>query len=209
MSFITLDSYYQGSAINTGQGQLGCNTDILDRIKERLDYMIAKHCKVFFMRMDVTAPLNYDSSFVNNAFKNFLQAFLQYARRDKIIETQLVWKKEQLTSSNPHWHLVIFMNGSKTQNIYGHISKAKEIWARFLDIPSAEGYIHYCPKAPARLGELFPKTFGNGIMLQRSKGDFQYRYEYVYWWASYLAKASGSENLASNQRSFGYTQLPS
>ena len=184
--------------------------EIKDCIRDRLDAMIAQHCKVLFVRFDVRFPAgtvhqgpNIEVSCLMRALKTF------YINEG--IATHYVWVREQWSSDAPHYHAVMLLNGSKVQNSMGIWVRAADIWSRITNGPHA--LVHQCRKA-------FLGQGGSGsIMIRRPSGTaighdllvqqqaFQAAYEAALEWGSYLAKDFSKGNAPFRVREHDSSRL--
>src|ERR1700688_1071645 len=135
--------------------------EILGCIKRRIDFMIAHHCKVLFVRFDVRFPGGTVHPGPNTEISRFIKA-LRSSYTDQGIAAHYIWAREQWSSDAPHYHAVLLLNGSRIQNPMGVWAKAAEIWSRITNGPHA--LVHQCRQEPAGQG-------GNGsLMIPRPSG---------------------------------------
>jgi hypothetical protein len=201
---VTHDPAYHGLPLY--QSADGHHTEILDRIITMLNHMCSRHNKVLFMRMDVRFPANpKDPSTAlypldNEIFETFLTYYL-WQLRQAYGDVLALWAREQNTTERQqHYHLVILMDGSKTQSIYGHMKLAEELWAFYLDLPSAAGLIDHCNREPL---DCRP----NGFQIRRGADDYQDAYAEAVRWSSYLAKAESKGLAPDGVREFGSSRI--
>jgi len=181
---------------------LSCFEEILTVIKDRIDYMVSKHCRVLFIRFDVRYPACEGSPIGNNSFDRFIADFAKYLRYHKL-DCHYIWCKEFINFNKPHYHMVMLLDGNKTKSIYNHLAKADELWARSLGLPQeTKGLIDYCIKA----SDGSPQE--NGLMIERNAPDFNIMYDRCYQWASYLAKANTKGCGPKFAKEFSCSQIP-
>jgi hypothetical protein len=180
----------------------GHHSEILDKIVTLLDHMCANHNKVFFMRMDVRFPAESAYSPFNTVFERFVNYFVWRLLQD-YGEVCCMWSREQKSDDrHQHYHLIILMDGNKTQSIYGHMALAESLWDRYLDVTSPSGLIDRCDR----------EILGyrpNGFQIRRGANDYQSAYEEAFRWASYLAKVDGKGLAPINEREFASSKIPS
>ena len=90
----------------------GYRKEILDRIKERLDFSLSCHSQVMTVPMVIRFPEELQSTPDNNCFQYFIE---EYRRRlcNHGLSPHYVWVTEQNLSCNRHYHLIWFLNGNK------------------------------------------------------------------------------------------------
>jgi len=93
-------------------------TDILEHIMTCLNDMVQRHCKVFTIRLDVRFPENIHAEFNNSEISRLINRLKEYLRY-KNIDMKFTWAREQKQSHNQHYHVVLFIDGSKVQNGWG------------------------------------------------------------------------------------------
>lgn len=184
--------------------------DILNGIQARLDQMIAQHCKVLSVRFDVRFPSGYLHDGSNQALSRFMKALKEFYTWHGV-EIQYVWVREQVSSEVPHYHVVLFVNGSHRQDARGIWIKAQEVWSRI--VGGSEGLIHFC--WPWYQGH----TGVGGIMIRRPSGNaigpqlleqqqaFAAARSAALEHAAYLAKEYSKGNAPERVREFGASQL--
>ena len=91
----------------------GYRKEILDRIKERLDFTLACHSQVMTVPMVIRFPEGLQSTPDNNCFQYFIE---EYRRRlsKHGFGPHYVWVTEQNLSCNRHYHLIWFQDHQKT-----------------------------------------------------------------------------------------------
>ena len=177
----------------------GCRTDILTRLLQLMTSMNAAHCKVLFIRFDVRFPQNYFPPSDNSIFQRFFENFIRHLQRDNL-DPHYLWVREQSWEKHQHYHIVLLLDGNKTQSIYGHLKLAESLWSRALGLSDAAGLICYCTES--RDGT----TQTNGLMLKRDDPGFQNTFSTCVEWGSYLAKTNTKGNAPARVREWGGTQ---
>ena len=196
----TFDTEFNQLPINTNnEKENGCYSYLLNSIKNVMDSMINKHSKVLFLRFDLRFPDGQNYSKDNQLVKKFIYYFARNCKNMGIY-LKYIWVRERSREKHQHYHLVVLLNGNKTQNIYGHLKLCEEIWAHVLNIHNAKGLVDYC--IYNRNGDFQE----NGIMIIRNSSDFDKTYNRCFHWASYLAKINTKENI-SGVRNFGCSEL--
>lgn len=184
---------------------------ILWCIKERLDFMLAHHCKVLFVRFDVRFPLGTGHVGRNTEMSQFMKTLKAHYKAQGIA-LHYVWAREQDSSDAPHYHVVVLLNGSKVQHPMGVWDKAAEVWSDITNGPRA--LVQQCrPTGGGNSGNW-------GIMIRRVSGTatgadliaqqqaFQQDYTAAWGWASYLAKEDSKDRAPYRVREFSASRLP-
>ncbi len=92
-----------------------------------------------FCKFDFTFPkmFNYvEDSF----FSDFLAVFIKYLN-SKSYRPLYIWVREQDKSVNPHFHLVLFIDGEKKWSPHDIHIYAAQLWCKHLNIPTVSGLI--------------------------------------------------------------------
>ena len=126
----------------------GYRKEILDRIKERLDFTLACHSQVMTVPMVIRFPEGLQSTPDNNCFQYFIE---EYRRRlsKHGFGPHYVWVTEQNLSCNRHYHLIWFLNGNKIRYFQIPPHEALLYWGmalkRFYNYDgSPDGLIQVC-----------------------------------------------------------------
>jgi hypothetical protein len=180
---------------------LGCHSDILDRNLMILDAAVQSFRKAYFVRIDLRFPDDLVYPANNDLIRLFMETFRaeRMANRHRLF---YIWVWEQDSSINHHYHCCFIFDGNRTQNLYGHVAAAKEIWGRLLGVPHGQAPVWDCTRD--RYGD--PQV--NGIMVNVNAPDYELQYARCYHWLSYLAKASTKESIPAGQRKMGSSVLP-
>ncbi len=162
---------------------------ILDRIKRLLAYALYKHSRVLLVRMDFRYPDGYTFPMNNKAFSDFLKAYIEYLRYNKL-DPSYVWCTEVGNESGRlHHHLAFMLDGSKISRIYP--AQAEYEWAKALQlsVETIKGCIH----------------IANGGMIINRTSDYEFLSGINTM--SYLAKTATKPKLKSIRR-WGSSELP-
>jgi len=183
---------------------------IISCITQRIDFMIDRHCKVFFVRFDVRFPAGTVHKGPNIEISRLVKDLTSYYT-DHDIATHYIWVREQWSSDAPHYHVLLLLNGSRVQSPMGVWTKAAEIWSRITDGPSA--LIQQCRQGTMGL------TGNGGIMIRRPSSiavghdllvqqqKFQTAYGAALEWGSYLAKDFSKGYAPHRVREYGSSLL--
>ncbi len=179
----------------------GFYQSILDKMIERLELMLNRHSKVLIVRLIVRYPFEVTSDSRNDCFQYFMEEFRRHLKLEGF-DPQYVWVREQDSSHNPHYHVLIFLNGNKIQ-YYKYPFKANEIWCNAIarhhgyDCPQ-KGLIEVCSAGYDGI------PMNHGILLHR---DNEMLKQEAYRICSYLAKVNTKGNTPKNVREFGTSVL--
>jgi len=182
--------------------------DIMDVIENTCDRMTARFSRVLCIRMDVRFPTNYPHGRLNREIGDLTKRL----RENLDFEVQYVWAREQKTSGNPHYHLMVFVDGHEVRSPYRIFTAAERLWGNIVGV-NAEGLIDHCNHEHNGIAA------HNGIMLCRPNNkasdkefdeqsrEFDSARAYVLSRASYLAKTYTKGNAPYRVREYGYSQL--
>lgn len=185
--------------------------DIMDVIENTCDRMTARFSRVLCIRMDVRFPADYPHDGMNSEIGDLTKR-LREGLGFHGIEVQYVWVREQKTSENPRYHLIVFVDGHEVRSPYRIFSAAERLWGNIIGV-CAVGLIDHCNH------EYNGVAAQNGIMLRRpnnmaSDQEFDEQSQafdsaraYVLYRASYLAKTHTKGNAPYRVREYGYSQL--
>ena len=178
---------------------LGSYCDILQSIFNLFVFMVKKHNKVLFVRIDITYPAEIRNLGDNNHISRFIESFaLRFKRRR--IDFKYLWVREAVNPDhNPHYHCMFLLDGNKIQNPYGLFEKATALWEKILGT-GASGLVDYC------LGNRGQER-NNGVMLCRNSHDFNQKFMDCFYRASYLAKVYSKCSSPKRVREFGLSRM--
>lgn len=200
---ITTNNYHNNHPI-MADSMMGYAADknILSKIEEQFDYAEESKSKTYFMRYDVRFPKNFTHT-DNGLFSAFQSAFMKNLSRQGL-KPQYLAVREQSREKHQHYHVCLWLDGQKTQNISNHIKTAERLWDATLNLPPREdGYrlIDSCTKSRKGKAQI------NGVMLNRSAEDYAARRDECFYRASYLAKVN-SKKTPQGQREIFASRIP-
>ena len=132
---ITYEEQYLGHPIMTDKArQLGCKESILQKIDQLMTDMSNRHSKTFFMRFDIRFPQGYDYPNDNELFSQFQESFIKNRKREGY-DPAYIAVRECSREKHQHYHVVLMMNGHKTQSIHDHLQTAERLWEKTLSLP--------------------------------------------------------------------------
>ena len=146
-----------------------------------------RHCKVFVMRMDIHLPQDMNQG----AIMFFNQRFIEkekYAEYDPLY----IMVREVSSEKKTHYHMVLFLDGNKTNNTYQHFQNARTV---LRNICGDYGCINECNDGHR-----------NGIMLERNITPYNDLYE-VLCQISYIAKTDQKYNVTGKTYFYSKIQI--
>lgn len=184
---VTYENTYKGHSINTNKDKgLGCYEKALEKIDEVLESMLERHSKVMLIRFDVRYPQTENIICDKKQVSDFTYNLKRSLNREKVVgghkvDAKIIHVQEQDTGERPHFHFAVVVNGNAKNRAFPILQKADALWKTMLKTEQA-GLVDFCG------------SHANGIIIDKSKPDFQERYEDVFYQASYLAKIRGKEH---------------
>ena len=177
----------------------GYREDILQRIKERLEESLQQTSKVLVVRLVIRLPQVVRSDGSNDCFQYFIEEYRRVLVHNLL---HYVWVREQHLSHNPHWHVVLFLNGNEIR-YFKYTYQAEYFWSlalrRFYGYSDCvNGLVHICH------GGYQGVRMNHGIMVPRD--NLAMRAE-VFKACSYLAKIYTKGNAPKNVREHGSSIL--
>lgn len=218
---VTNSSMYQGQPINTGSlGQFYCYDIILQKLHERLMYMVGKHSKVCFVRFDVRFPAHGFESAGHNYEISHLFKMLKENARARGIDLHFVWVREEESAGQAHYHAIALINGAKVQNYVAFLREVERCWKHVLETTSngnpinTQSLVNWCDKdyytgLPVENGIMIqrPRLQSQGMERQQQEQAFQETVNRCFHWASYLAKVNQKSNTPDGSRRFGASMI--
>lgn len=174
--------------------------DIMTCIADRLAHALSSNDRVMVVRIDVRFPQGYPHGGKNGEISELMQRMKEYYSYHGV-NFLYVWAREQNTSSVPHYHVIMFINGKNIGDGYTVWKKAAHQWGNIF-----EGNYGACV-------ELCRTNEGsNQFYLQNPatmKGDravsvaqFETALHATLTWASYLAKTRTKGNAPYRVREY-------
>jgi len=207
---------YSSSLVNivTSAPPVGaCRSDLLDRLRQLFNFMLASYFRVMFLRLDPRFPAERKYPIDNGIFTNFLESYRRHLVRKNLPSCHL-WVREHDSTTVPlapnhHYHLALVIamppEGSDHEPTKADLfGLADRLWSINLGIELniQNGLVDHCDRPTRR----FP--LGNGVIVDRGKRQWPERVEYCYEWGTYLAKLESKETLPPWIRSMGSSRLP-
>lgn len=182
-------------------------SDILEHIISCLDDMIQRHCKVFTIRLDVRFPEDASYGEKNTEISKLMSRFHDHMKYHGI-DMMRLYAREQNSSHNPHYHVVLFIDGSKTQNGWGIRKTVENMWSNVLG-RDATGCVHLCKTHDESTGVMIRRPPSYPQIDESSEEELLYiaARNAAINWSSYLAKTATKGNAPHGVREFQGSQL--
>jgi len=163
--------------------------EVLKAINNLFNVAISRHNKILFIRFDLTFNLNSDYPNDNSLLSRFMEAFTLHCKRLGL-DPLYLWVREQVSSINHHYHVILLLDGNKIQNPYEIFIKATNLWGNCLNT-NAAGLVNY----------------GSHIMIRRNAVGFDNSYHEALNLSRYLAKSYSKGAAPKGVREMGMSNL--
>jgi hypothetical protein len=178
--------------------------DISNKIYDIFSHATGSRCRNLFIRFDVKFPNDGEEYNESSLFSEFMRVLIQDLNRNGYGDAYYLSVREKDEAFHGHYHVFVLLNGKYTQSIYGHMERARELWARELNRVGpyrgdGSGLIHY--RSPAG---------GNGVMLRTDDPDYHAKVQNCIDQSLYLAKSETKDAFGPRGRTWGSTKgIPS
>ena len=203
----TKPTYHAYPILTDEKKGLAADTDILSNIEAQFRYAERTKSKAYFMRFDLHFPQEGIAVPPDNRhFSTFMSRFMKtLSRQDLMPQYFAVREQSRREEGRHHYHVMMFLDGQKTQSTHNHLATAERLWANALGLPPQDGgygLVDHCNSLRREDG-LMP----NGIRLDRNSYSAGDRRDWCFRWASYLAKVN-QKNTPKGQREYFASRLP-
>ena len=144
-----------------------------------------RHCKVFVMRIDIHLPQHMSQFYIMDFNHRFIEK-----EKNAGYDPLYVSVREFSSEKKTHYHMVLFLDGNKTNNTYQHFQNARTV---LRNICGDYGCINECNEGHR-----------NGILLDRFQTAYHDLCE-VLCQISYIAKKEQKENVTG--KTFFYSKV--
>ena len=146
---------------------------------------LRRHCRVFVLRIDIHLPQEIAQGVIMDFNRRFIE-------KEKIAgyDPLYIMVRELSSEKNIHYHMVLFLDGNKTNNPYQHFENARTV---LRNICGDYGCINECNEGHR-----------NGILLDRFLTTYHDLCE-VLCQISYIAKKEQKENVTG--KTFFYSKV--
>lgn len=133
----------------------GYFTGIMDRIIDRLEHMLDRHSRVLVAHLIVLYPVCVKADEDNASFLHFIEEYRRFLAMTGY-DPHYVWVREKHVSPNPHYHLLLLLNGNQIRYCRS-TEKAGVLWgcalsSRFRTEIPPSGLIHMAPSSSGSFG---------------------------------------------------------
>jgi len=193
---ITKQELYNNLPILT-QSHQGYSKEILDKLYSMLLTYMTKHCKALFIRFDLHFPQEIMAPVDNSRLTHFCTNLKTKFKRANL-DPCLFWVREQKEiGRNQHYHLILLLNGNKTQSAYRHLEVVNTTWAAAV----SGGITNFCTE------DKYGSPQRNGIMIKRNASGEIEGFKHCFQWGSYLAKFESKGLAPSGIREYGCSNI--
>jgi len=202
MRMVHHENYYEGYVLSqSDKNYYGFYVEILEKIKSLLQYMVTNHNKVFFVMLVLKYPVGSVSMYPSNnsLLSSFLESFILNYKR-KGYDPKYLWVREQSSTGQFHYHLMLLFDGNKIQNAHGVLKDAIRLWSHCLMVENGGGLVHLWEPG----GDKF--KYG-GIMIRRFEWEYEKDYKKCFEAASYLAKRYSKGEAPAYVNEYGMSRL--
>lgn len=175
--------------------------DILESLDSLLNYMKARHSKVFVAMFVIKYPAGTHSLYPhdNSLLSKLLEGVTKFHDRHGC-DLKYLWVREQSSTGQVHYHVMLLLNGNMVQKAHGLLVGMAVRWQRALGIEHGQGLVHLCSSG-------HPGNPYGGVMIRRDDPRSQDVYESCYTWGSYLAKCATKGNAPAFVNEFGCSRV--
>jgi len=175
---------------NSSSNQVFLNIPMFRRIQNiyynLLIYSLQKHCRVFIVRLDIHLPQEIAQEMIRTFNHRFIEK-----EKNAGFDPLYIMVRELSSEKNIHYHMGLFLDGNRTNNLYQHFQNARIVLE---NICGPYGCINECNDGHR-----------NGIMIERNTATYNDLTEALRQF-SYLAKIKSKENVPG--KTFFYSKVP-
>lgn len=177
-----------------------CRPEIVQAVDDRIEVAAQRFGRVLPVRLDFKLPANYPEQNDNERFGRMLDSLSQDLRR-KGVGKEYIWSREVgIENGREHYHLLMLLNGRKLQSSHSVHKRANELWAKALEIGTADGLVH-------KAGPASKKKEPRENWLDRNKDDFEANKAELKKWGGYVCKEEQKGEAPKRVREYGCSQL--
>lgn len=196
-SKITCQSSFNGHPIQADpETKMGCHSEILESGLDLFNDMVQRHSRVLCVRFDLRFPQSMACPGDNAVIQRFMENYALSLRRQGF-DPSYLWVREDTHLDRFHYHVMLLLDGHKTQYAYYHMELAERLWLNAIGNQDIHGLVYRCP-ANREDGVLT-----DSLMIDRSSPDYPRVFDHAFRWFSYMAKTSTKERTPERIRNFG------
>lgn len=204
--FSTLKNYYGEMSLTAKN----CKNHA--KLLELFLHYCNKHSKCYILRFDFHFPQQIDKQPLTEAQRELyadplqrkeirmstLSYFIKKLKRKKLDPLYLCACEKSEDVSYEHYHLLLLLDGNKTNNVWGHLEELTKIWSGNLGLSTEENGGLVQKSKIRNNGSTY-----NGFLLNRRSVDFLSNLLEVLNFSKYLLKPEGKENVAFRKKITG------
>ncbi len=153
----------------------------------------ARHSKVFMTRFDLQYHQDTQRGQDNKDIQRCMASVAKNLKR-KHLDPAYIWAREQRESHNPHYHLLVLVNGNKTQYAKTIYDVVNSNWLSATN-QTGGGLVHRCKEENGKLW---------GEMLRRGEEPTEWSMGKL----TYLCKPQAKGERNDGLRDFGMSRIP-
>lgn len=188
----------------------GLDPLILDKLHHLLINMVIDKPNVFVMVFTLSFPSHLPFANDNNCIGTFNDSLRAHFARVRSadghkVEARSIWVREQDSSNNQHYHVVLLLDGQYVRNVrpkrgFKVLQKIEELWYKQVGV--------YCNQHLVYLHQPKNDLYNSGgVMISRPALNAGIRNAVnindVHYWISYFAKTRTKENNYYKGKTFG------
>jgi hypothetical protein len=218
MAKVKVTAEYKGHPVLVGEHtEFAYNEKHLENNLQLMKSITDRHNKVYSWRMDLRMP---DEVELDKPPKqvacNFMSSFCKKLARRKI-DSEYIMKMEKETSENEHFHIQMFVNGSKVKDHKEIVEEGEALLAKQLGLPEPNnGLLEYKNIGKKKKSQDHntqeynqedekKKGKRNGIKLYRNLPSFEKNFDRCFKEGSYLAKQRPTDKVDPDERKVCYS----
>ena len=198
---VITESQYKNYKIMSTE-ERSCDKKILNEIDRQFTHAEETKKKIFYMRLDLRFPESMHCS-GNALFSRFQKEFILNLKRKGLTPQYIAVAEQSVQNGKRHYHEALWLDGKKTQNIFGHIRTAENLWGGILGVTDKNhGLVDNCTRG--RDGS----RHTNGVMLDPQAPDYHEKKSQCFHGASYLAKTYSKNEGKTGEREIFSSRIP-
>ena len=200
MRNVLIRNTYNDKALSEShKNNQGFYEEILQALESIFEDMTRRNRRVYFSMYGLRFPAGSISRYPNDnsLLSKFIEALMRQCKR-KNCDAKYLWVRENSSTGQFHYHLVLLLDGNKVQDAKSIMLVATYLWQKCLDINNGFGLVHV-----SKIDDHERNYYAKGIKINKSDDHFQIVYDKCYQLASYLAKRYSKGGLPPYVKGFG------
>ena len=138
------ENYHNHPTMADREKGYGMDEKKLQTIANTIDYALEKHSKIMGFRVD----LSIDQSMKDNGiYRKTMSEVVRHLQNHKLSPLYVGVREVNSTTGNTHYHNIILVDASRSQNPYGHLHYINERWQKNCEDAGCRGTVDYCDKS--------------------------------------------------------------